>query len=71
MSREFALSADIYTLAAIERAAQDFSQLCTVAIEPGHGEIRVRFTPIVSRQDLMEEFLNYVLGLSAAELLST
>lgn len=71
MTQEVGLSADIYTLAAIERAAQDFELLCAVTIEPCPGEFRVLLTEKANRQNLVEEFLNYVLGLSAAEQLSS
>ena len=70
MSQEFGLSAEIYTLSAIDQAAKDFNHLCMVTVEPGPAEFHVSLTEIGMQQSLVDEFLNYVLGLSAAEQLS-
>ena len=70
MIAEFSLSADIYTLSAIKRGALDFDHLCSVTIRPGNEDFRVTLAPKVDRPHLAEEFLNYVLALSAAEQLA-
>lgn len=71
MTEEIVLSADIYTLTAIKRATRDFTQLCSVTLLPGNEEFRVEFIANVTRPNLLDEFLNYVLDLSAAEQLSS
>jgi hypothetical protein len=71
MIAEFSLPDDIYTLRSIEKAAQDFAHLCSVTIRPGRHDFRVILNAKSDRQNLADEFLNYVLGLSAAEQLSS
>ena len=68
--KEYKLSSAFYTPAAVRQGARDVSHLCRVHIQPGNDEIRVRIVLPDAKPQLADEFLNYVLGLSAQELLA-
>jgi hypothetical protein len=70
MSSAYELTGDVYTATAIQRACRDFEQLCTVTVHPRNNETHIRITPLVVNASIVDEFLNYVLALSAQELLA-
>ena len=67
---ELVLNSDFYTPAAIEQTIRDFAPFCSVTWRPEATPAVLRVSPLVSDPQVIPEFLNYVLGLSAAELLS-
>lgn len=70
MVKELCLANVIYTDAAIRQTAADYENLCSVEIFPTSGGTRVRIYVADSNPLLVDEFLNYALGLSAEELLA-
>jgi len=71
MTAELLLTADVYTLAAAKQAAAEFRHLCRVDVQSAGDDTRVTITELsASRAAVVDEFLNYVLALSAEELLN-
>ena len=69
MTEEFRLTAMIYTLEATIKAAEAFKHLCRVRVYPANDETRVTLEVGERQANVVDEFLNYVLALSAQELL--
>ena len=70
MTEEFRLTASIYTLPATIRAADAFKHLCRVRVLPANDETWVTLEVGEHQANVIDEFLNYALALSAQELLS-
>jgi hypothetical protein len=69
MSQELRLTPAFYTLAATTRAADAFKHLCRVRMRSVGDEFHVVIEAPDGRTGVVDEFLNYVLALSAQELL--
>jgi hypothetical protein len=70
--RTVVLSHYVYTRAALAQAISDFEQLCTVRANSHEDTMRLEITTAqhgAPDTDVISEFLNYLLGLSAQELL--
>ena len=61
------LSHEIYTTSAIDAGIAAFAHLLTATVE--HQDRDTTITIIAATDDVVAELLNYVLGLSAQELL--
>jgi hypothetical protein len=70
MRHDYSLDDDLYTFAALQRARRDFSKLCTVGLRPENGITAVSITPLTDTPVVVDEFLNYALGLSVQEILA-
>jgi hypothetical protein len=69
MSTEIALTPAIYTHEAVVSAAEAFQHLCRVHIRSTDGDVRIAIDVPTNRAEIVDEFLNYLLGLSAQQLL--
>lgn len=64
----FRLTRDIYTVHAIDEGICAFSHHCSATVE--HGPSESVLTLAANEETVAAEFLNYILAMSAQELLS-
>ncbi len=64
------LTSEIYTLNALNLSVDAFRDVCAVSIDVVQGGFSIRFAECITNPDVVWEFLNYALGLSAQEHLT-